>query len=273
MPVPAIYKALQAVHTNLKPVLKSNTAPAGAGGYRYRGIDDILDSVHDLFVENGIIVTQHFDHPPAFFTLGRKSGAEWHGVGMPVRYRLISTEDGTFVETGSYIEGADDGDKAGNKAMANGLKYSLMYLFLNPPREPGLDSEAHDAPKGAAPLPPASHGRKAGETRSPSEPTGIMWPFKIKGKDGNERAAKTVDIAFIPTKSLDWYLEDYEPSKRDSKYAGQNAELAKAIQRVLALRKKAENPPASAPAPKSEEPPPQDTTDHSEDLPLDDIPF
>lgn len=163
-----------------------------------------------------------------------------------------------------YGDAGMDGD--GNTALKLAAKRArvdaaLSFLAASDRLTQDLDDAAYRrkvSGQGGRPShPQGGTTREKGETRKPTAETGSTWPF---GKD------KGKDISYISTKSLEWYLEEYEPSKRDTKYAAENATLAEAIREVLRKRGGTDSPP------KEEEPPPESREDHG-GLDLDDIPF
>ena len=60
-----------------------------------------------------------------------KSGAKYTKVSLVVKYTLYA-EDGSSVSTTVRGEGDDQGDKAGNKALAVAHKYALLQMFMIP---------------------------------------------------------------------------------------------------------------------------------------------
>jgi hypothetical protein len=99
-------------------------------GFRFRGIDDVYNALHDVMADFGVFTTSEVvsldrsDRPT-------KSGGIMTFVIARIRYTFWA-EDGTSVTTEVIGEGMDSGDKASNKAMAVAHKYALLQVFMVP---------------------------------------------------------------------------------------------------------------------------------------------
>lgn len=110
-------------------------------GFMFRGIDDVMNELHELFSKNGVFILQEVQ---SFTTENRptKSGGMNTFTRVTIKFRYITT-DGSFVETTNVGEAMDPGDKSMNKAMSIALKYSLLQMLLIPTEEkkdPDYDS-------------------------------------------------------------------------------------------------------------------------------------
>lgn len=99
-------------------------------GFMFRGIDNVMNELHELFAKNEVFILQEVQ---GFTTENRvtKSGGTNTFTRATVKFRYITT-DGSFVETVNVGEAMDSGDKGMNKAMSIALKYSLLQMFLIP---------------------------------------------------------------------------------------------------------------------------------------------
>lgn len=237
-----ILKSLQKVHEALEPIAKGRKSPQG---YAFRGIDDILEAVHPLFVKHNIILGQEVVSTEPF-VVQQKSG-EWPAVTIRMRYTLTSTVDGSEFMTGGVGCGADNQDKSGNKAMANALKYALFYLFLNPPRESALDSEAAGAPESHPPArstAPVRTGAKKASAPAKAR-SGGAGDFEFRFGKHKGRAMSSIDTDY-----LEWITGSkgtYGPDCGEGKYGDANLACREAILSELGRRGENEEAPASAP--------------------------
>lgn len=109
-------------------------------GYVFRGIDDMYNSLHETFAQNGVLISSEV------LTVSReerstKSGGALIYTCMNVKFTFIA-EDGSSVCSTMVGEGMDSGDKSSNKAMSVALKYALMQMFLIPTEGGNTDPES-----------------------------------------------------------------------------------------------------------------------------------
>ena len=125
-------------------------------GFKFRGIDQIMNALHGIFKEVGLFLGQEVLEDKVE-NRESKSGSQLIYRILRIRYCLYC-EDGSSVCSTVTGEGMDTGDKAANKAMAVALKYFLTQMFLIPyegMEDP--DSESHEMlpkPKPKATPPP-----------------------------------------------------------------------------------------------------------------------
>lgn len=102
-------------------------------GFKFRGIDNVMNELHELFSKNDVFILQEVQN---FTTENRptKSGGTNTFTRAIIKFRYMTT-DGSFVETTNVGEAMDSGDKGMNKAMSIALKYSLLQMFLIPTEE------------------------------------------------------------------------------------------------------------------------------------------
>lgn len=104
-----------------------------ANQYRFRGIDDVYNALHDHMVEAGIFTTS--DIIETIRSEGAyKSGSKYTKVALRITYHF-NAKDGSSISTTVIGEGDDQGDKAGNKALAVAHKYALLQMFMIPTEE------------------------------------------------------------------------------------------------------------------------------------------
>lgn len=128
---PIIYSKIVSILKETKAISKSEKNQQQ--GFKFRGIDNVMNELHDLFSKNDVFILQEVLE---FTTNDRptKSGGVNTFTRAKIRFKYITT-DGSFVETVNVGEAMDSGDKGMNKAMSIALKYSLLQMFLIPTEE------------------------------------------------------------------------------------------------------------------------------------------
>ena len=125
----------QLIYGKIAGILKetkaiSKTEKNQQQGFKFRGIDNVMNELHDLFSKNDVFILQEVLN---FTTENRptKSGGTNTFTRATIKFRYMTT-DGSFIETTNVGEAMDSGDKGMNKAMSIALKYSLLQMFLIP---------------------------------------------------------------------------------------------------------------------------------------------
>ena len=119
-------------------ISKDRAAPADLGGFKFRGIDDVLDALHPIVADIGLLI------------LPRVVARETEKIGSR---RLVTLEvcfdfigpDGTERVVGPFVgEGADGQDKAANKAHSGAYKMMAFEVFSIPIKDASVDSESYN---------------------------------------------------------------------------------------------------------------------------------
>ena len=126
-----IYQKIANILKETKAITKSEKNQQQ--GFRFRGIDNVMNELHDLFAKNDVFILQEVQE---WTTNDRptKSGGVNTFTRAKIKFRYMTT-DGSCVETVNVGEAMDSGDKGFNKAMSIALKYSLLQMFLIPTEE------------------------------------------------------------------------------------------------------------------------------------------
>jgi hypothetical protein len=140
-----IYQAMAEIMRSVEAIKKEKINKQGEG-FKYRGIDDVMNSLHVAFSDAGVFITSE--------VLDRKQeerksskGNPLFFVTIPVKY-TFHAEDGSSISTMVYGTAMDSGDKADNKCMSIALKYALLQTFLIPTEDmPDPDAETHELQK------------------------------------------------------------------------------------------------------------------------------
>jgi hypothetical protein len=136
-----IYKALAAVNKSIKAIGKDRTNQQQ--GFKFRGIDDVMNELHSLFAANEIIIFQTVNEVNVTERTNQRGTALFF-VRINVTYQFTHS-DGSHADITVYGEAMDSGDKATTKAMSIALKYALLQMFLIPTEEEkDPDAVAHE---------------------------------------------------------------------------------------------------------------------------------
>jgi len=102
-------------------------------GWMFRGIDTIYNELHTILANNGIFMLPEVISDETEERTST-SGGNLIYRKLRIKYHFVA-EDGSEVTATVQGEGMDSGDKASNKAMAIGHKYTLLQVFLIPTEE------------------------------------------------------------------------------------------------------------------------------------------
>ena len=100
-------------------------------GYKFRGVDEVMNAFAPLLAKEGIFIRPHFtDRTVA--ERATKQGGTLFSVSVAGSFDFVA-EDGSSITVGPfYGEAMDSGDKATNKAMATAFKYAMFQTFCVP---------------------------------------------------------------------------------------------------------------------------------------------
>ena len=140
-----VYQAINAVQSELAVtgITKARTNSQGSG-YKFRGIDDVYNSVAPLLSKHGLcilprILSRHCDERAS------KSGGALFYVTVEAEFDFVSAEDGTKHTVKTFGEAMDSGDKATNKAMSAAYKYAVFMAFSIPTEaDNDADAQTHE---------------------------------------------------------------------------------------------------------------------------------
>ena len=134
---PLIYEKLAAIMADVPAIKKIKQN--GELPYKFRGIDDVYNTLHPLFVLHQVFTTSEIlSKSRDVWT--NKNGTIMIEYALQVKYRFIAI-DGSFVETQTMGQAMDSSDKASNKAMSMAHKTAILQIFMIPT----IDIEDPDA--------------------------------------------------------------------------------------------------------------------------------
>jgi len=172
-PTKLIYKKLLDIMKGVGAVAKDRKNQQQ--GYNFRGIDDVMNELHEKFSEHGVFILTDIVDQKREERATKSGGLSIYSINT---YRFtFMAEDGSSIQSTQIGEGMDSGDKASNKAASVALKYALLFMFLIP-TEDAKDPEHDDhslrqrpAAQTSAPKPaPQNKNKPDGPVRlSPSD--------------------------------------------------------------------------------------------------------
>lgn len=145
-----VHQAIAAVIEDLPAVGKDQRIEEGPQKYQYRGIEQIKAALKPLLARHGVHYAPHDITTVDDSTYETRNGAVWQRVRLVVRYRIYGP-DGSHIEAVGRGEGADNSDKACNKAMTVAEKQVLVQVFCI--ADADGDPDAHRADEQAQPEP------------------------------------------------------------------------------------------------------------------------
>ena len=136
-----VYQAIGAVSAAMSAqgISKNRTNTQGAG-YKFRGIDDVLNALSSALVASGLVILPRCTER-VIVERQTKAGGAMFNVTCRVEFDLVSTEDGSKHTVCTYGEAMDSADKATNKAMSAAYKYLALLVFCIP-TEASADTDA-----------------------------------------------------------------------------------------------------------------------------------
>lgn len=134
-----IYESITAVQSEVDFIGKDKQVQSG-GSYKYRGVDQVLNTLHPLFAKHKI-----FAVPEVIDILTREQRETKNGGIMlyqvlKIKYTFYA-EDGSSVSAIVVGEAMDSGDKVSNKCMSVAYKYACFQILSIPTEETTQDPD------------------------------------------------------------------------------------------------------------------------------------
>ena len=124
-----VHECLGAVMRAIRPIGKDRQNVQQK--FRFRGIDDIYNALHDLLAEHNIITLPHVVSCEYADRKTKADALQVH-VRMVIDYEFYCTLDGSSKRARIHSEALDTSDKATNKALSFAHKYCLLQVFAIP---------------------------------------------------------------------------------------------------------------------------------------------
>jgi hypothetical protein len=134
-----IHRLLARVLAEVGPVLKTQVNTHQS--YNFRGIDQVLNAVHDIFAKHRVFPTSKISNFGLRDTL-TTAAKPTREATLTVTFRFHAP-DGSYIETDVPGEALDTSDKATPKAMSVALRIALIQMLLMRTDEPTTDHDYH----------------------------------------------------------------------------------------------------------------------------------
>ena len=149
-------------------------------GFKYRGIDDVMNTFQPLMADAGIFaVPEVLEHERE--ERATKNGGQLIYSIMKVRYTFYAS-DGTSISATVIGEGMDSADKSSNKAMAVAMKYAMFQTFCIPTEEMANDDPDKTTPEASKPAEPKPAAPKPAEPAEPKPAEPLKFCCEKCGK-------------------------------------------------------------------------------------------
>lgn len=137
-----VYKAITAITLAMSKegISKSRQNTQGAG-YKFRGIDDVLNSLSSLLAEHQLCIFPRVVSREQIERQSKAGGALFY-TAVEVEFDFVSAVDGSMHTARMVGEAMDSSDKSSNKAMSAAYKYMALQTFCIP-TEADNDADAH----------------------------------------------------------------------------------------------------------------------------------
>ncbi len=137
----AVYKAINAVQSDLAKIGISKDSRNTAQGFNFRGIDAFYNTLAPLLSSHGLCILPSVKSRTVT-ERATKGGGIMFGVVVEMEFTFVAAEDGSLHTVSTFGEASDSGDKGTNKAMSAAYKYACMQTFCIPTAGDN-DADAH----------------------------------------------------------------------------------------------------------------------------------
>ena len=126
-----VYKAINKVMAVMAAEGISKNRNNSQQGYKFRGIDDVYNSLARPMVDAGLVVLPRVLSRNCTERQTAKGGTLFYVV-VECEFDFIAVSDGSKHIVKTFGEAMDSADKATNKAMSAAMKYAYMQAFCIP---------------------------------------------------------------------------------------------------------------------------------------------
>ena len=162
-----IYESITAVQADVDFIGKNKQVQSG-GSYKYRGVDQVLNTLHPLFAKHKVFaVPEVLEIMERELRKTQKGGEVLYQV-LKVKYTFYA-EDGTSISAIVVGEAMDSGDKVSNKCMSVAYKYACFQILSIPTEETCADPD--DSNEALAPQSGAHNSRNKAADKPKTDDT------------------------------------------------------------------------------------------------------
>lgn len=141
---PEVYRAILRVASDIGQTGISKDRANQQQGFKFRGIDDMLNALSPLLVKHGLVIIPTVEERTVAERESRNGGVLIYTT-VRVRFTVVSALDGSRHEGVTMGEAMDSADKSTNKAMSAAYKYFVILTFCIPTEgDNDADATTHD---------------------------------------------------------------------------------------------------------------------------------
>jgi hypothetical protein len=126
-----VYQLIAAVSADLARTGISKAQKNDQQGYKFRGIDDVLNALAPILATHGLVILPRVIARSQTERTNARGGVLFYVVAE-VEFDFVSSHDGSKHTVKVFGEAMDSGDKATNKAMSAAYKYAAFQAFCIP---------------------------------------------------------------------------------------------------------------------------------------------
>lgn len=177
---PKVYQAINRVQAALAKEGITKSRKNEQQGYKFRGIDEIYNSLSSLLAENHICILPRIIEHNQVERQSQRGGALFYSF-VKCEFDIVSSEDGSKHTVQTYGEAMDSADKSLNKSMSAAYKYMALMTFAIPTEgDNDADATTHEVAPTQRQAPTKAPPKKSTETPKPSpKPADNPKPAKI----------------------------------------------------------------------------------------------
>ncbi len=113
-------------------------------GYKFRGIDEVLNALSPVLSKHGLIILPRMTGRTVAERATKNGGVLFYVV-VEAEFDFVAVVDGSYHTVKTFGEAMDSGDKATNKAMSAAYKYAAFQTFCIPTEgDNDADATTHD---------------------------------------------------------------------------------------------------------------------------------
>jgi hypothetical protein len=129
---PLVFAAVHRLMCRVPELGKTGSAPQSAGGFKFRGIEAVMDAIGSAMREPAIGLILRTEIVRCDVTRETVNGRTWTSTDLITRFVFVHPEDGSEHAFEMAGEGRDLGDKASSKAASMAAKYALCQALMIP---------------------------------------------------------------------------------------------------------------------------------------------
>lgn len=144
---PSLAVALARVAKDVGGIAKDRQVTSGPARYNFRGIDDVLDTIHEPMAKHGVsFIPAGFTVIDSSVGVTKSGSSQQHLLGV-VSFTILGPA-GDSIRASILAESQDTSDKAASKLMSMAYKYLAFQVLSIPVRGAMEESDADSSPRG-----------------------------------------------------------------------------------------------------------------------------